>query len=175
MFLVFFFFFFFLFKKKKKKKYRDIGSNFVKHNELYSHYDSHITREDGGLHGHHAGCYGPYWTAHIGGGYLKFLRRRSSKPSTYNHKNPVVNFYRRKLDERAIHWEFPRGQDYQIVIKWFLQVIAVSMAITQFKNIKSHFDNHKPLPPPDTYPYRINVPFTVYIIHEQEAPNLEVV
>jgi len=38
---------------------------------------------------------------------------------------------------------------------------------------KTHFNNKKPLPPPDTYPPRINLPFYVYITHDIAAPNLE--
>ena len=60
------------------------------------------------------GMYGPYWPAHMGGGYLKFLKRRSDLPGTYKHKSPLTNLWRRKLDERGIFCEFPRAQDYQV-------------------------------------------------------------
>jgi len=153
------------------------GSSFDKHTTLDEHYETQEFRNskdhDDSFPMMTFGLYGPYWTAHYGGGYIKFLKRRSTDEAIYNHKYPWVNWWRRKLDERAIHWEFPRGQDYQIILKMLLQVYLFVFILGQISNMKAHFNNKKPLPPPDTYPPRINLPFYVYITHDLAAPNLE--
>eukprot|EP00483_Globobulimina_turgida_P011212 UN11233 len=91
----------------------------------------------------------------------------------YNHKYPWINFIRKKLDERGIHWDFPRGQDYQIVMRWLLSIYMIIFVAKQYNNFKSHRANCVPLDPDPQYPLRFNLPFYVYIIHQQQAPNFE--
>jgi len=155
----------------------NVGANYEKFNALYDHYQNqefsmvHDTHSD--YERNFAGLYGEYWPAHYGGGYVKFLKRRSTETGAYNHRYFWVNWYRRKLDERGIHWEFPRGQDYHSIIKWFLCVYLLIFVMGQYNNVRKHFQTFKPPPPPDTYPPRFNLPFYVYIIHEIPVPFFE--
>merc|ERR1712129_290399 len=106
-------------------------------------------------------------------GYHKFLKRRTSESATYSHKFPWVNFIRRKCDERGINWEYPRGQDYHIIIRWVLSIYMIVWVARQYFNYSAHKANGKPVEPSPQYPLRFNLPFYVYIIHEQKAPNFE--
>ena len=98
--------------------YRLVGANYDKSpNSLNAHYNNQeyfVNNNHEDYYMNFGGLYGPYWTAHFGGGYLKHLRRRCDIPGTYNNKNPLKNLWRRKMDERGIHCEFPRGQDYHV-------------------------------------------------------------
>mmetsp|Transcript_22396 Transcript_22396/g.35933 ORF Transcript_22396/g.35933 Transcript_22396/m.35933 type:complete len:206 (+) Transcript_22396:109-726(+) len=154
----------------------DSGDNFEKHNSLYQHYqvgECYVTHSFVDFERFFGGCYGEYWPSHFGGGYHKFLRRRSDEPAQYNAKYPWRNWIRRKCDERGIHWDFPRGQDYHIIARWLLSIYMIVFVARQYGNYKAHRANAKPLEPEDDYPLRFNLPFYVYIIHEQSAPNFE--
>jgi len=154
----------------------DSGANYEKFNSLgnhYTHQEEFVNHNGNDYYSFYGGMYGPFWPAHFGGGYLKFLRRRNDILAKYNYKNPFMNFYRRKCDERGIFCEFPRGQDYQLVLFWFLGLFTAIAVAKQLGNFKAHFANAKPLPPPDDYPARINLPFYVYVIHEIPSPNFE--
>ena len=101
------------------------GANYEKYNSLWDHMTDQEFFVADGTWAHYYnmevyGMYGPRWNNSFGGGHLKFLRRRSSEPTVYNNKNPILNWYYRKLDERGIHWEFPRGQDYQVFSLFFV-------------------------------------------------------
>ena len=108
--------------------YRKVDMTVEKYNSTYDHYENqeyYVIKdynEKKDWERYFGGCYGPYWTAHFGGGYHKFLKRRSNELATYNDKNPLINWYRRKLDERAWHVDWPRGQDYESAISWFVWV-----------------------------------------------------
>ena len=91
----------------------------------------------------------------------------------YKHKYPWVNFFRRKCDERGIHWDFPRGQDYQIILRWLLSIYMIIFVARQYNNFKQHRVRNKPYVPDPEYPLRFNLPFYVYIIHQQSAPYFE--
>jgi len=109
-----------------EKAVYDNGSSFEKYNTLDEHYENEEWRNckdhDDNFPMLTFGLYGPYWFAHYGGGYHKFLRRRNNIEGIYNNKYVWNNWFQRKCDERGIHWELPRGQDYQIIIKMLLQV-----------------------------------------------------
>jgi len=154
----------------------DAGTNWEKHNAMYDHYqvgEMYVNHSVPEWERFYGGCYGEYWPAHFGGGYHKFLRRRTTESGSYKHKYPWINFVRRKLDERGIHWDFPRGQDYHIIMRWLLTIYMIIFTAKQYFNFKSHRAGGKALPPADTYPLRFNLPFYVYIIHEHCAPNFE--
>eukprot|EP01084_Bolivina_argentea_P029919 55510_1 len=91
----------------------------------------------------------------------------------YNHKYPWINFIRKQLDERGVHWDFPRGQDYHIIFRWILSVYLIIFFGKQYANYSAHRKGLKPLQPDAEYPVRFNLPFYLYIIHQQQAPNLE--
>eukprot|EP00483_Globobulimina_turgida_P010021 UN10040 len=95
------------------------GSNYIKHNTLYWHYNNeeyhNIRNQHYEYEKLYGGYYGPYWPAHFGGGYFKLLKRRSTEPAIYNDKNPYFNFIRRIFDEFGYWTEWPRGQDHHIL------------------------------------------------------------
>eukprot|EP01084_Bolivina_argentea_P029914 55496_1 len=154
----------------------DAGDNWEKHNALYRHYQEgeyFVTHSIPDFEKFFGGYYGEYWPSHFGGGYHKFLKRRMTETGQYNHKYPWINFIRKKLDERGIHWDFPRGQDYQIVMRWLLSMYMIIFVGKQYSNWSSHRANNKSLAADPEYPLRFNLPFYVYIIHQQQAPNFE--
>lgn len=154
----------------------DSGDNWEKHNALYEHYqrgEYFVTHSIPDFEKAYGGYYGAHWPAHFGGGYHKFLRRRMDQPGQYNAKYPWQNFLRRKCDERGVHWDFPRGQDYQIIFRWLLSIYAFIFVFRQWKNYGAHKANAKPLEHDPVYPLRFNLPFYVYILHQQRAPLLE--
>jgi len=162
--------------KNLEKAVVDIGANYEKHNDLFEHYNNQelFMNDETNFGSYYSGMYGEYWCANHGAGMLKFLKRRTTQPGVYRHKWPIINWYRRKLDERGLIWEFPRGQDYQIVAKWLTYAFFGGVVAKQLLNISKHRNNHKPLPESDNYPPRINLPFYVYILHSIPSPNFEI-
>jgi len=155
----------------------DTGVSYMKVNTTDAHYETqefrNCTSSGDWFPVWGWGLYGPYWNAHFGGGYHKFLRRRSTEQAVYGHKYPWINFYRRKADERGINMEFPRGQDYQIVLGMWLRAILFFVALFQVLNVHNHFMNKKALAKPVEYKPRINIPFYVYIMYNIPSPGFE--
>lgn len=82
----------------------ETGTSLEKYDHLWDHFQSQetgFTHEDD-LELVFSGLYGPYWCAHFGGARAAFLKRREDRVATYNRsKNPIANWYHRKLDERG--------------------------------------------------------------------------